>query len=288
MVLPGQVVWVRCTGTKWITEGNSNQALKGTRQTVTTGPLSSGAPNFLATVAGLPLSTSNVAAATPLIARASNGDFERWGLSTGNVSFGTLTNTATNYLLVTIGVDGVLTGSNTTQVPVYQESGTPGVTSGLFTFNYGEMKGYLGNGATAPQAYVVVVGEAVTSGGNVTAVTAYAYNGRFESAFTATIPVAGASASANHNIGVKPLIASFVIENTTTDGGYSVGDQIVNPGVDNTSFTYASVPRCTAKTIARTSGSGSVSNVVNATTGASAALAGANWKYKFSADRGWG
>lgn len=289
VVPPGQVLWVRCTGAKWLTQGNANQALIGRRQTVTTGPLSSGAPNLLATVAGLPLSTSNVAAATPLIVRASNGDFERWGLSTGNVSFGTLANTTTNYLYVTVGVDGVLTGGNTTQVPVYQESGTPGVTSGLFTFNYGEMKGYLGNGSTAPQAYVVVVGEAVTSGGNVTAVTAYAYNGRYDSGFTATLPAASTAVAKNHNIGALPRFCDFRMQNATTDLGYAVGDEIGLGSIATGDGTFYRPPTLSAgnKSMTIINSSSASWSVLNKSTGASGVTTLASWKYRLIADRGW-
>jgi 3D (Asp-Asp-Asp) domain-containing protein len=287
VVPPGQLVWVRCTGTKWLTQGDSNQALIGRRQTVTAGPLSSGAPNLLATVSGLPLSTSNVAAATPLIVRASNGDFERWGLSTGNVSFGTLTNTTTNYLYVTVGVDGVLTGGFTTLAPIYQESGTPATTSGQYTFNIGEMKGYLGNGSTAPAVYLVFVGEAVTSGGNVTAVTAYAYNGRYDSGYTATLPNADTATAKSHNVGVVPRLADFRAQCSTTDAGYAVGDEIgmgsmwTDDGSVNTPFTLAA-GRLSGTVILSTN-----IDVMHISTGARTALTRASWKWRQTYDRGW-
>lgn len=290
VVPPGQVVWVRCTGSKWLTQGNANQALIGRRQTVTAGPLSSGAPNLLATVSGLPLSTSNVAAATPLIVRASNGDFERWGLSTGNVSFGTLTNTTTNYLYVTVGVDGVLTGGFTTLAPIYQESGTPATTSGQYTFNYGEMKGYLGNGSTAPAVYVVFVGEAVTSGGNVTAVTAYAYNGRYQSAFTTTLPGARVRTSSNHNIGASPREFKIAFECISADAGCAAGDRLTL-GVSAWTFDGATVrpPSVAAgpKSIAFMSENSAQWTFVNNTTGVAVGLTAASWKFQFLADRGW-
>lgn len=292
VVPPGQLVWVRCTGAKWLTQGGGggNQALIGRRQTVTAGPLSSGAPNLLATVSGLPLSTSNVAAATPLIVRAANGDFERWGLSTANVSFGTLTNTTTNYLYVTVGVDGVLTGGSTTLVPVEQESGTPAVTLGQITFNIGEMKCYLGNGTTAPAVYLVKVGEAVTSGGNVTAVTAYAYNGRYDSGFTATLPAAATQVSKNHNIGVAPVVR-VIFECTSAEFGAAVGDQTVVGlsvwGYDGSVFRNPMIVAGKKSAAFIASTSGFVWNVINATTGGGATLTNANWKYKIVADRGW-
>jgi len=289
IVPAGTVVWLRCTGTKWLTQGKSSLALIGRRQTVTAGPLSSGAPNLLATVSGLALSTSNVAAATPLIVRASNGDFERWGLSTGNVSFGTLTNTTTNYLYVTVGVDGVLTGGFTTLAPIYQESGTPAVTSGQFTFNYGEMKGYMGNGATAPAVYAVFIGEAVTSGGNVTSVVSYAYNGRYDSGYTATLPAAWTQTSKNHNLGCVPMLADFRACNTTTEAGYAVGDEI---GMGSFSQNDGINPYATPSLLAgrkamsvKTGSTGWIAVAMNASTVTT--FTAANWKWRMTADRGW-
>jgi len=290
VVPPGRVLWVRCTGAKWLTQGNANQALVGRRQTVTAGPLSSGAPNLLATVAGLPLSTSNVAAATPLIVRAANGDFERWGLSTGNVSFGTLTNTTTNYLYVTVGVDGVLTGGFTTLAPIYQESGTPATTSGQYTFNYGEMKGYLGNGATAPAVYVVFIGEAVTSGGNVSAVTAYAYNGRYDSGWTATLPGAATNTSKNHNIGAVPKSVDFIIKCTTAEYSYTIGDEIGLGSISGFDGSFPRLPTLSAreKIMNMTSVQTTSWVIQSQATGGGSALTAASWKYKMVADRGWG
>jgi hypothetical protein len=290
VVPPGHVVWFRSTGSKWLSQGRPTPM--GRRQTVARGPLSSGAPNLLATVSGLALSTSNVAAAAPLVVRASNGDAERWGWSTGNVSFGNLTDSTTSYLYVTVGTDGLLTGGKTTLAPIYQESGTPSTTSGQFTFNYGEMKGYLGNGSTADEVFMVFVGEAVTSGGNVTAVTAYAYNGRYDSGWTSTLPSSGTIVSKNHNIGCHPERAVFVIECTSADGGFAVGDRVVGPhGGAN------SVPQEFTNSIWCNRIAGGINTIGSATsawavtrkdTGAAFGLTLANWKYKLMFERRWG
>jgi len=224
--------------------------------------------------------------------RAAQGDFERWGLSTANVSFGTLTNTTTNYLYVTVGVDGVLTGGFTTLAPIYQESGTPATTSGQYTFNIGEMKGYLGNGSTAPAVYLVFVGEAVTSGGNVTAVTAYAYNGRYDSGWTATLPASGAVISRNHNIGVVPDRGTLIIENTTTEYGYAVGDRVLlGIAGNNTAPQEWPVSVWANRKSGGYGGMGSASSawvVQRPDNGAATGITPANWKHRVTFDRGWG
>lgn len=291
VVPPGQVVWVRCTGAKWLTQGTGNRPRTGTPHTVTTGPLSSGAPSFLSTVAGLAITTNSIAAGVPLIVRASQGlDFERWGLTTSNLTFSSLTNTATNYLYVTVGVDGVLTPGSTTVVPVYQESGTPAVTAGLFTFNYGEMKGYLGNGVTAPAVYLVIIGHAVCSGGNVSAVMSYAYNGRYDSGFTATLPAAGTPVTKNHNLGVTPLEYDFIAENTTTDVGYAVGVQISSKSMYCDNGASNSLAISLSATTSTVTVIGSTTNpykAINGVTGADSTFTLASWKYKLIACRGW-
>ncbi|CAB4165322.1 hypothetical protein UFOVP833_48 [uncultured Caudovirales phage] len=270
------------------------------RQTVA-GPVNtSGFPSLLpSTDANLNLDSQNITASAPFIAAAANGwsavsggPVDRVGFSVANLIWSSLTASRAaatpNYLYVTVNADGTLTTGSTLVAPVYQFGGTPAVTSGLFTFNIAEMKGYLGNGATAPQVYVVFVGEAATDGTGVISTVAYAYNGRYENAFTATLPGVGVTVSANHNIGVKPQIATFLIECTTIDAGYAVGEQIINPGVDNAGITYQSPPHCTAKVMARTSGSGSTgTSLISATTGAPTPATAANWKYKSIAQRGW-
>ena len=275
-------------------------AQRGVRQTVAAGPVdTAGLPTFLpSTSVNLNLTSQNIASGAPFVATAANNwsnasaaPLDVPGVSTANLTWTGLTASRAaatpNFLYVTIS-GGVLSTGFTVTAPVYQWGGTPAITSGLFTFNISEMKGYLGNGSTAPQTNLVMVGEAATDGTTVISTVAYAYNGRYDSGYTATLPAATVSVSKNHNIGVKPTNAHFIIENTTTEAGYAVGDQVIDPGGDNGSYTYQAVPRMTAKTIARTSGSAnSGTNIINATTGATAVLTVGNWKYKLVADRGW-
>ena len=272
------------------------------RQTVAAGPVdTAGLPTLLPSTNGsLAISTQNVTSSAPLVASSANNwsvttgqPVDRVGYSSSNLTWSGLTASRAaatpNFLYVTVNADGTLTPGSTLVAPVYQRGGTPATTNGLLTFNIAEMKAYLGNGTTAPQAYVVMVGEAATDGSGVISTVAYAYNGRYESAFTNTLPSTAATVSANHNLGVKPLIANFVVECITTDNGYAVGDQVVNPSVDNNTFVYPASLRATAKTVARTSGSGSSgTNFPNASTGAPGGITLANWKYKFVVDRGWG
>ncbi len=211
--------------------------LTAVRQTVQGGPTSSaGLPDFLpATYTGLGMVTSNITASVPLVVSAANGfgiGSDRIGQSAANLTF-TCTNSATNYLYVTVNSDGKLTAGTTTVRPLFQTGGSAATTNGLGTFDYVRMVMYVGDGSTAAQAWRVYVGEAVASGGNITSTVAYAYNGVYASGST-SFSVASV-AEFNHNIGA-PCDADAVLICTTAEFGYYIGDEI-DCGHD---FSYAS------------------------------------------------
>ena len=134
----------------------------------------------------------------------------------------------------------------------------------------------------------MIVGEAATDGSGVISTVAYAYNGRFESAFTATLPGTATYTSASHNLGVNPRVAKLVIENTTTELGYAVGDQITEGHLSTYSTSYVSVPIVSsAKTIGFQTSASTSLHANTRTTGVPGALTLASWKYGFVADRGW-
>jgi hypothetical protein len=147
------------------------------------------------------------------------------------------------------------------------------------------MKGYLGNGTTAPQAYVVVAGEAVTSGGNVTAVTAYAYNGRYDSGYTATLSNAGVSKNCNIGAAHSLYRAEYVVECTTTDLGYPVGDVVKL--LSNANANYAAIPIYMTRNTVGIPVIGNHFTANKTTGGLTVALTVGSWKYKLLADRGW-
>lgn len=133
----------------------------------------------------------------------------------------------------------------------------------------------------------VYVGEADTSGAAVTAVRSYAYQGKYESAFTTPLPVSGAGlVTFNHNIGVYPKEAYVEIECISPDNGYIVGNRIQQSqqGVGG-GFIYNSGPVLTPRTIAFTPSTGGTANVSLNTAGASVALTGSKWKYRVIASR---
>lgn len=271
------------------------------RQTVMGGPVSTstGLPNLLpSTNATLSITAQNVSTSVLLVLGAANGfgtagAVDRIGISTTNPVWSGLTASRAaatpNFLYEVLNSDATMTTGSTILAPIYQWGGVPSTTSGQFTFNIGEMRGYLGNGVTAPQAYVVFVGEAATDGTGVISTVTYAYNGQYDSGWTATLTAAATAVSKNHYIGTYPRSVDVIIECTTTDIGYAVGDQIVRSHWGTGASNDAPLPIwATAKTAGFTTPSGGApwaSN--NKSTGGVTNLTVGNWKYKVVADRGW-
>jgi hypothetical protein len=270
------------------------------RQTIMGGPVSSstGLPNLLpATGATLNFTSQNVSASSPVVVAAANGfgvtgALDLVGYSSANLTWTGLTASRAaatpNFLYVLVNADATLTTGKTLLAPIYQWGGVPSTTNGQFTFNIGEMKGYLGNGSTAAQAYVVFVGEAATDGTGVISTVTYAYNGRYASAFTNTVPAASAYTSANHNIGVKPSRAKLIIENISAELGYAVGDQISEGHSGIYSTVYVPIPIvATDKTIGFQLPVTTSFTLFTRTGGIPTQITRASWKYGFVADRGW-
>jgi hypothetical protein len=219
------------------------------RQTVVAGPVTaSGLPAFLpATGAGLAVTSIGIAAATPLVVSAANGGAsgganDLVGIATANLTWSGLTASATNYLYVTVNAAGALTPGSTTLPPIYQQGGTPSSVNNQFTFNIGQMQGFLGNGTSSAQAFAVFVGEAVTSPTAVTSTVAYAYNGV---AITAPIavPAVSTQTSLAHNLGVGPVGYEALVRLVcaTADHGYAVGAEIDFNLVGQTGGTIAAI-----------------------------------------------
>ena len=284
---------------QWRTDYTPAPAYAGVRQTVAAGPVdTAGLPTFLpATSGSFTLTGQNVSSSAPLVAAAAAGwsvtgqPIDYIGATTSNPVWSSLAASRAaatpNFLYATIAA-GVFTYGSTILAPIYQWGGTPATTSGQITFNIGEMKCYLGNGSTAPQVALVLFGEAATDGSGVISTVAYAYQGQYDSGFTATLSASGVVITKSHNIGFPPRNVSWIAECTTTDNGYAVGDQI-----DGTSNAGNNGTFSTAFGLSRTRNSLSFVTsvnpygVLNKATGTYTALTVGSWKYKFAAGRGW-
>lgn len=268
------------------------------RQTVMDGPVdTAGLPIFLpATSASLSITSQNISASAPFVVASANGygatgAVGRVGQSTANLTWSGLTASQTNYLYVDVAANGVLTPGFTTVAPVYQFGGTPAVTNNLATFNIQQMQMFVGNGTTAPQTFRVFVGEADTNASTVTATRAYAYQGIYDSGWTATLPGTSVATSKNSNIGVAEFVnADVFFKCTTGDVGYSVGDIISNPSyysINPGQFT-AVQPIYGRNTVSLLSGAAAPGWVVqHKTSFSSTTPTAASWAYKIIARRSW-
>lgn len=267
------------------------------RQTVLNGPVDSGGfPSFLpATSGSLSITSQNITGSAPLVVAAANGfsgigAVNRVGQSIANLTWSGLAASSTNYLYVDISVGGVLTAGSTTLAPTYQFGGTRSTTNGQATFNIQEMSMTVGNGSTAPQAWRVFVGEAVTNGSTVTSSVAYAYQGRYLSAKTA-LPAAQTPQNYNHNIGVagQHLSFSLTAECTSAVAGFTTGEQAASLfTAANASGAYGqdAVSVVTRNAVAIVSDAQGF-NVKHKATGAATTVGTANFSVYVAAHRRW-
>jgi len=261
--------------------------ISGVRQTVQSSSVgTSGFSNFISIGTGLAV---NIAATTtPIVIHAAGGAIsaDRVGTISSDTSITGLTANTTNYLFADIAAGGAVTLGANTVAHLEQFGGTPAITNNLLTFNIGNMMGYLGNGATAPQVWRVPIGEAVTNATNVTSVVNYALNGLYDSGWTATLPTTAVIISKNSNLGVAAKMAMYVIENTTADIGYSIGDTVIKSTGEAVSAINSPAIIVTKNTI-RLANIGPI-YLTNGTTPLNPVVTtSTSWKYKLIAQRGW-
>lgn len=266
-----------------MTSSSAGSSTSGVRQTAQTGPVTTaGLPSFMpATSSGSSVSSQNITVSFPLVVTAAGGNVDRTGTRTTDLSWSGLsvTNNVINFGYVDIDADGTMTTGVTVQAPIYQQGGTPAATSGLTTFNIGEMRGYTGNGSTAPQSYRVFLWEGTGDGTNVANIVAYAYNGQFVSAEFGY--ASGTAYDTNHNIGVIPRNYNLVAVCKTTDLGWPVGAELQADAYYNASHGPTSRNVNRASTYAGVN----YQTVYDATSQSGMTLA--NWKLKYYISRGW-
>jgi len=257
----------------------------GVRQTVQSASVdTSGFANFISIGTGLAV---NIAATTtPIVIHAAGGKVsnDRIGTISADTSITGLTANTTNYLYADVAANGTVTLSANVVAHLEQFGGTPAVTNNLLTFNIGEMKGYTGNGATAPQTWRVPIGEAITNATNVTSVVSYALNGMYIEAWDTTLPSSIGTYSRNSNLGVIPLITYMEIENTTAQSPFNVGDRQVVSNTIVSAAVYSFTLNKTKNTISLF-----LPNIINypLNSGSNTTITLASWKKRFIAQRGW-
>jgi hypothetical protein len=223
----------------------------------------------------------------PLVVSAAQGNgigSDRIGTSTSTLTWSGLTDATTNYLYVTVNTDGTLTTGSTTVAPAFQNGGTAANTVGLGTFDYARMVMYYGTGVSAPAAWIVYVGEAVTSGGAVTSTVQYAYNGRYRSANI------GLAVSQNyafsHNIGA-PCAASTVMVciDGAGEASYVVGAEINYDMIYSTVYYNGVTSISSYKSGNVTVAAGGIAAFSNIGLNVFTSLTESKWRLRVSAER---
>lgn len=146
---------------------------------------------------------------------------------------------------------------------IYNGPGTSTTTTGVYGSDFLELTS---NGAN---------GWHVTSG-----------QSRFESAWTATLPAAAVAISVTHSLGSTPRYVYLLIECTTADQGYAIGDRIVNPSlVLNASANTATPMWANATSVGFTTTAITPTwSIVHKTAGTIVNPTVASWKYKLIAE----
>lgn len=109
---------------------------------------------------------------------------------------------------------------------------------------------------------------------------------RYETAWTATLPAAGAAVTVAHGLGSAPRMYTMIAQCTTAELGYAIGDNATPIGV-NAAFGVPAPVWASAANIGVTGVLGNASapwNFVNKTTGAVSIATSASWKYKLIAE----
>lgn len=252
------------------------------RQTVLSGPVDT---NGASAFGGSTGSTTVTASGTIKATAAAGGDSNYTGSIT-NPSWTGLSTNGTIYLYFDITSGSVVTTGSTTLAPTYRWGGADIVTNNQFTFNIQEMLGKVGNGSTASQVYRVFAGEVTVAGGVVTAITWYQLMGRYESAWTNTLPGLSTAISANHKLGLIPKVANLVLECITADGTFAVGEQSAFDTFGGSYTRNTQNPIRSRNTVVFGTSSASAFGTLGST-GSIFTPVAANWKYKFTAERGW-
>ena len=231
----------------------SARATVPVRQTVLSCSVgSTGLPNFLAHSSGTTVSTQNCTT-TPLVVAFAYGSDDSGAvdyvtrISTNAANWTGLGGTLTFYLYVDRSVStGAITYGSTTNRPTYTNTSTVAAVSGYYTYliNTGFM--YEGS-ATSTAIQRVFVGEATTSGGAVTGVTAYMPRGEFQSGADETLNSTAATNqtfSESHQLGLVPRQLRVVLVCQLANAGYVADDEV--PADNLCHSTYVKYPQVNA------------------------------------------
>jgi hypothetical protein len=251
-----------------------------------------GAANFLSVGTGLAVNLA--ATSVPVVVAfaagfGASGEVDYVGRITADTSIGSLTANKTLYLYVDRNTTtGALTYGFTELLPTYGYGITKSTTNLQHTYRIDEGVMYVGNGSTATAVQRVFLGECVTGASTVTSVVTYALQGNYDSGWTATLPTTNVKTTLNHYLGIQPGKRIIIIECTTAEKGYTIGQQMDGTITSTTLSGDRIMPIITDRnTVAFQTGAYTAWNAVDLTDGTAATLTLADWKYKVVTSRGW-
>jgi len=107
---------------------------------------------------------------------------------------------------------------------------------------------------------------------------------RYESAWTATLPAINTATTFTHGLGATPRIVTLVLECTTIDGTFAVGDRLNLPYTLNSTTGVPVSPIVNATQVILTTGSTSAFATTPKTGGNAVGLTAASWRYRVIAE----
>jgi hypothetical protein len=131
------------------------------------------------------------------------------------------------------------------------------------------------------------LGEADTSAVAVTAVRNYALKGEYVSALTTPLIGVSASATINHNLGIRPRDIDLTVINLTSEVGYTPGDDLRLLDTGNTTWNSTHKIRSDRNSSSFATQATSAFAVGPKTGGNAVIITAANWGYRLIAKRGW-
>ena len=215
-----------------------------------------------------------------------NGQISHIGVIDADTYIAGLTDDATNFLYAERNIStAAITLGKGIVAPVKQNT-APTHAAGLYWYNMPEKKVYLSNGSdTWTEKQVVFIGEAVTSGGEVTSVVNYALRGQYVGAWAA-MPSTNSAISHNHNIGTNDLIETDLelLCVSTGEVGYVVGD-IVKGSVGHNTEKWTPSYLLQRNTISFFIVNTMLLGAFSRTDGQPTVLTPAFWNYRLTASR---
>lgn len=256
--------------------------INAVRQTVLDGDTVSGIAGFL-TSSSLTISYT---ATKPLIISFANG-FGTYGpvdaiavLSTGASALILPASAGQVYLFATYDSSTTVSWSYSTYAPAYQYTapGSPG--TGQYWFDLSTWKMKVWSGSVWNSALAVCVGECSAGSSSISALIAYAFQGRYTPNWTATLPSVASSMMVSDNLGTTLKEAVFEIMCTTADTNYSVGDVVIPSATRSGYIGLCTVRRGRNVTYAYNGDTSTGFSVTNPTSNGNFAPTVANWSYR--------